>query len=222
MSTHTGCHHDNETGASGAQLVTMKHMKSALEPYLSADKKVLDFGCGDGGVTLGFSRHVREIVGVDPFDQVIERFRKKMEPNASCAYAASNTRAVQVDLVSQPLGESAKQFLQENKESFDIVLSSLALHHVEHVEYTLKSLYGLLKKDGGVACICDIVKKEASTFSHPNNHNNPHAFHLRGFSVEQVTQWLHDCGFTDPTFAFFSIEHMGIEIPLFMVTAKKL
>ncbi len=225
MSTTPSC--ENETGATLGQRVTTKHMKSALEPHLGSDKKVLDFGCGDGGVTLSFSRHVGEIVGVDPFGEAIEKFNKKMEPDATCAYAAPNTRAVQVDLVAQPLSEQAEKFFQENEGSFDVVLSSLAFHHIEHVDHTLKGLYRLVKKDG-LVCFCDIVKQENSTFYHPTGPNIPHVYHLQGFTVEQMTQWLQDSGFVDIHFELFTIEDMGVShlhteaFPLFMVMAKKL
>ena len=233
----------NETKAKMAQTIAMS-MKQRLEPLMEVKEqngdegnrdqtrekqvKVLDFGCGEGGITIGLSEDVGAIVGVDPSASAIKAFESKISEDGPCSFARRNTTAIQLNLLEEPLSERAQQFLDENRESFDIVVCSLTFHHIEHVDQVVSVMNALLKREQGVICVCDVLKTENSDCFHPLGPSRKHVFHLGGFSEDQVFQLLQGNGFHRINFEEFTIEKEDAEtgeltpFPLFLVTAVKL
>lgn len=54
-----------------------------LKKYANKDFKVLDLGCGSGGLTLKLSPHFKKIIGIDPFKDYLETAQQqKIKRNA--------------------------------------------------------------------------------------------------------------------------------------------
>lgn len=94
-------------------------------------KKVLDLGCGFGEHCKMFiERGAQKVVGIDISQKMLD-VAKKENSNEKITY------------VNMPM-----ENISELNETFDIVVSSLALHYVEDFSGVTKSIYSLLN-DGG-------------------------------------------------------------------------
>jgi SAM-dependent methyltransferase len=77
--------------------------------------RVLDCGCGGGGMPLSLAEHVREVVGIDPFDRFSDAGVKLGRERHM-----TNLRFVQADGLALPFGAR----------TFDLVLSHAVIEHV--------------------------------------------------------------------------------------------
>jgi ubiquinone/menaquinone biosynthesis C-methylase UbiE len=105
---------------------------------LGPDQRVLDLGCGTGGLALLIKRlhpHV-DVVGLDPDPQALARARRKA------------ARAGVVLQLEQGFGDA----LPYDDASFDRVLSAFVLHHVppEEKEPTMREVRRVLAPGGAL------------------------------------------------------------------------
>lgn len=94
-------------------------------------KSVLDIGCGTGN----FSKYcvdqgASNVIAVDISNKMIEKAR-------------SNNNNERIDFVCMPIED-----VDFPNESFDLIISSLALHYIEDYAGLVKKITFLLKKDG--------------------------------------------------------------------------
>jgi ubiquinone/menaquinone biosynthesis C-methylase UbiE len=105
---------------------------------LRAGQRVLDLGCGTGGLTLLIKRLHRDVdvVGLDPDPRALARARRK---------AQRAGLAIQFD---QGFGDA----LPYPERSFDRVLSAFVLHHLpaEDKEPTLREVRRVLRPEGSL------------------------------------------------------------------------
>ena len=112
--------------------------ESAMEwPYLQSlfpdfrGKRVLDLGCGFGGLCRYVSEHgAASVVGVDSSTRMLEE---------------AKARTVQTNIEYQ-LGSMTE--FESPPASFDVVLSTLALHYVENVEPLFRRVADVLVQGG--------------------------------------------------------------------------
>lgn len=119
--------------------------------------RVLDYGCGTGLVSLYLLPHVGEVVGADNSEGMLEVLRGKITSSG-----LSNLRAMRLNLEED----------EPPAERFDMVLTSMTLHHVGAIGRVLGAFYALLAP-GGVVCIADLDTE-------------PGTFHRRPETVESV------------------------------------
>lgn len=87
-----------------------------FKPYISSQTRVLDFGCGNGGMILHLRPHVREMVGLE---------------------VSESARALAVQ-TGVKIYEGL-DFLPES-ERFDVIISNSVLEHIPNVIDVMKSL----------------------------------------------------------------------------------
>jgi len=139
---------------------------------------VLDFGCGTGLLGLQFCSRVRSLTGVDSSQGMLAVFQKK-----AADQKLTNAKAVGLDLEA---GAALPG-------SYDVIVSSMTLHHVQDTELLLSKLYGVLKPSGYL-CIADL-DLEGGQF-HDSNEGVCHfgfdrtalqaAFEKTGFTIAQI------------------------------------
>jgi ubiquinone/menaquinone biosynthesis C-methylase UbiE len=95
--------------------------------------RVLDCGCGGGGMPLSFAEHVSEAVGIDPFD----RFRNA-GTRLRHEHGVTNLHFAQADGMALPFGGG----------SFDLVLSHAVIEHVARAERYLAECRRVLAPSG--------------------------------------------------------------------------
>jgi SAM-dependent methyltransferase len=95
------------------------------------DKKVLDLGCGFGWhCRYAREQHARLVIGVDISEKMIMRARESTDD------PAIEYRRIAIEDIDFPARE------------FDVVLSSLALHYVEHVDTVCRKVHHSLVPGG--------------------------------------------------------------------------
>jgi SAM-dependent methyltransferase len=142
---------------------------------LPADVDVLDFGCGTGLLTLALKPWVHSITGVDSSQGMLDMLNKKV--------AALNLDGVKTRLVDLARGD-------ELTGTYDLVVSSMTLHHVEAIE-PLVSLFHRILSPGGHLCIADL-DPEGGRF----HEDSAGIFHF-GFEREALAGVFREAGFDD-------------------------
>jgi len=95
------------------------------------DKKVLDLGCGFGWhCRFAREQHARFVIGVDISEKMITRARERSD-DSSIEYLR-----IAIEDIDFPARE------------FDVVLSSLALHYIEHLDTVCRKVHHSLVPGG--------------------------------------------------------------------------
>jgi ubiquinone/menaquinone biosynthesis C-methylase UbiE len=168
----------------------------------SADMEALDFGCGTGLLTLKLQPFVKSITGVDNSQGMLNMLQKKIE-----ARALSNVCARFVDLEHGGRIEG----------TYDLIVSSMTLHHVPDTLGLFREWFGLLRS-GGQLGFADLDKEDGSFHG-----DNTGVFHL-GFDRDKLKQMLCEVGFCDvrdTTATTVVREVSGQEYPVFLIIGVK-
>lgn len=150
---------------------------AALKKHLVDQKvsKILDFGCGTGLLAEHFLDICPHILGIDTSQGMLEKFilRFKNQPHVEC---------LALNLEQEPLPHEIG--------SFDVIMSSMAFHHLKNPKNILELLKKTLKPQG-VIFIIDL-DQEDGTF-HPDN-KSMGVEHF-GFSSEELESWAKQLDF---------------------------
>jgi ubiquinone/menaquinone biosynthesis C-methylase UbiE len=142
---------------------------------LTPDMDVLDFGCGTGLLTFALQPFVRSITGVDSSQGMLDVFKTKIKEQK-----LNNIKANYIDLDRGDVPEG----------SYNLIVSSMTLHHIKNVSSLLKLFYSILLPSGRLA-IADLDLDEGQFHS-----NNDGVFHF-GFDREVLHRMFIDAGFRD-------------------------
>ncbi|MCE5218346.1 class I SAM-dependent methyltransferase [bacterium] len=142
------------------------------EVLLSDALQALDYGCGTGLVTLGLQPGLGSIVAADSSEGMLRVLQDKL-----AAAQIDNVRTLKLDLEHEEPSEGR----------YDLIFSSLTMHHLEHPGVVIGRLAQMLQA-GGVLAIVDL-DKEAGDF-HADNTGVAHF----GFSAEEMQEMLRSAG----------------------------
>jgi SAM-dependent methyltransferase len=146
------------------------------EAQPTGDMDVLDYGCGTGLVSLFLLPHVRSMTGADSSPGMLEVLGKIRDEKLAAM------RTVKLDLENDPLPN----------ERYDMIVSSMVMHHVANLDRVLRSLHEMLLPNG-LLCIADL-DSEPGLFHHAEVAGGVH--HL-GFDRTAFQNRLGETGFTD-------------------------
>lgn len=93
----------------------------------------MDFGAGTGLIAGRLAPHVAHIVAVDISAAMLAQLASKPE-------LAGKVETIERDIIAEPLGRRV-----------DLIVSAMAMHHVEDTDALLKALYTHLAPGGRVA-----------------------------------------------------------------------
>ncbi|MEN6576116.1 MAG: class I SAM-dependent methyltransferase [Phycisphaerales bacterium] len=142
---------------------------------LSADMEVLDFGCGTGLLTLRLAPLVRSITGVDSSQGMLDVLAAKV-----ARQNLSNVKTLHLDL---DRGDALPG-------SYDLIVSSMTLHHIQKVDSLLDQFYRALSSSGCL-CIADLDSDDGQFHS-----DNQGVFHF-GFDRPTLRHAFTEAGFHD-------------------------
>lgn len=150
---------------------------------LQPGEKVLDVGCGTGGVTIPAKLRVGkngEVTGIDPAPEMIAVARQK----ASRAGLEIDFRVGVIESLPFPNG------------TFDAVTSSLMMHHLpEHVQVKgLAEIWRVLKP-GGWILIADMMRPSGSFFKRFFTSMVLHHGHGTQFGIEDLPKLMREAEF---------------------------
>ncbi|MBD3801339.1 MAG: class I SAM-dependent methyltransferase [Campylobacterales bacterium] len=165
---------------------------------LNDTMSVLDFGAGTGLLTYRVAPHVHSVTAVDTSEKMLEVLQSKSTPEHQIKTACC-------DITQMPLSET-----------FDGIISSMAMHHVEDTEGFLKTLYDHLNP-GGFIAVADLDKEDGSFHAHGNDG----VYHF-GFDRDKLIEMATKCGFVDAAFTTaLTIEKPDRNYPVFLFSAYK-
>ncbi len=111
---------------------TIKDIVSLVKPRLKkkiSDVSVLDVGCGYGEYSVSISRYVKNVVGVEPFEQAYK-------------YACKYSKGRNIKFYHNKIEE------YKTREKFDLVLSLTTLEHMPDADASFKNIFKLTSKGG--------------------------------------------------------------------------
>lgn len=190
------------------QQVTMAYgvadtMIRELKP--TAEMSVMDYGCGSGLIGMRLQPLAKHVVGVDSSKGMLDVFQEKVKKSG-------------FRNMSSQLADLEEDGVVEGR--FNMIVSSMAFHHVRKLSVLLKRLYELLLPGGSIG-IADL-DKEDGTF----HHDNTGVVHF-GFDRSALKNLFEEAGFHDvkdvtATTVVREVEGKGPrEYTIFLITGKK-
>jgi cyclopropane fatty-acyl-phospholipid synthase-like methyltransferase len=191
---------DDNPGHEERQLAVARAIEEALS--LSPRMSAVDVGAGTGRLSILLADRVGSVVVTDPSAGMVQVARKRIE----AAGLSDRLRAVQADLTTDRLDGA-----------YDVVWSSMALHHVEDLDGLLRSVAGLLV-DGGRLAIADLDEDPDGAFHADKIDFDGH----HGFDRGRLTEELVHAGFAEVSFVDATTILKGDrEFGVFLCTATK-
>jgi ubiquinone/menaquinone biosynthesis C-methylase UbiE len=138
---------------------------------ISPGMKCLEFGCGRGNLALMLPETV-SIVATDSSGEVIEVLKRKV-----AGFNHSNIVPCQIEFLAV-----------EESEQYDLIYSTLAMHHIKDISALLQKCARLLNQNGWLVIID--LDQEDGTF----HDDNGQIFHF-GFDRKELTQSIINAGF---------------------------
>ncbi|WP_455199531.1 class I SAM-dependent methyltransferase [Kaarinaea lacus] len=162
------------------------------------DMGVMDFGAGTGLISGHVVSKVSQITAVDISEAMLQKLAEKPE-------LKDKVHIVCQDITRQPLDRK-----------FDVIVSAMAMHHVEDTENLAKT-FALHLKPGGKIALADLDTEDGSF--HPENVEG--VYH-HGFDQDVLKSILENNGFADVEFVnAHTVNKEGKGYPVFLVTAIK-
>lgn len=159
---------------------------------------IMDFGSGTGLLLSNIAPHVGKITAVDISSSMNEVLRSKMN-TINC-----KLEIAEIDITKETLDRK-----------FDVIISSMAVHHIENLTDLFKIFYTLLHENGTIA-IADLDKEDGSFHT-----TNTGVFH-NGFDREEFLAIAKSVGFKDLKTKNASIvEKPTGSYSVFLLTGKK-
>ena len=149
---------DSERRKNRAKLIAEEISKSIQE---EKQYTALEFGCGTGLLSFCLNDKFEMITLVDTSKGMIDVLNAKIEK-----YKMNNMKSYQIDI-------NKNHILPDN--SYDIIYTSMALHHIIDTETTIKNLYRLLKKEGYL-CIVELDEDDGSFHKEEKDFNGHNGF----------------------------------------------
>jgi len=165
---------------------------------LNHDMQVMDFGAGTGLITSQIARHVKQVTAVDVSPAMLEQLADKLS-------TFDNINILCQNILKEPLNIQ-----------FDLIVSAMAIHHIENTDNLLKQ-FSLLLKPGAKIALADLDKEDGSF--HPADIQG--VYH-NGFERDDFKRLLEQNNFTDIKITTaHKVSKNGTIYPVFLATATR-
>ncbi|MCO5105750.1 MAG: methyltransferase domain-containing protein [Burkholderiaceae bacterium] len=142
---------------------------------LAGTERAMEFGCGTGLVTALVAPSVGRVLALDSSAGMLDVLRRKLRE-----LGIENVEPMEADLAQRmPAGP------------FDLVFSSMTLHHIEDVAGLIARVHDVLAPGGRIA-FADLDREDGSF----HGADVPGVMH-HGFEAAQLTRWIEAAGFAD-------------------------
>lgn len=162
------------------------------------DMELMDFGAGTGLISGNLAPKVARISAVDISQGMLDQLAAKPELHGKVEILCH-------DIMEVPL-----------EKHFDIIVSAMAMHHVEDTDKLIEQFAAHLR-DGGQVALADLDQEDGS-FHPPGTEGVYHA----GFNRNDLQFLLEKHGFSDVHFVTaYTVERDNKSFPIFLVMARK-
>ena len=159
---------------------------------------IMDLGAGTGLLSYFVAPHVAKIIAVDNSPSMLEEFKSK------ASEFDSETEVIEADISEEELNRS-----------FDGIISSMTIHHVEETKALFSKLYNMLNENGFIA-IADLDSEDGSF------HSDNTGVHHHGFERNELEKLAREVGFKNIKFDLAStIDKPHCTFTVFLMTAVK-
>jgi 2-polyprenyl-3-methyl-5-hydroxy-6-metoxy-1,4-benzoquinol methylase len=184
---------DDDPGHEKRQLAVARAIRESQT--LSPRLKAVVVGAGTGRLSILLADLVDTVVVTDPSAGMVQVARERIE----AAALSDRLRAVQLDLTTDRL-----------EGTYDVVWSSMALHHVQDLDALLRSVAGLLV-DGGRLFIADLDEDPEGAFHADKvDFDGHHGFQRQHLAEQLVRAGFEDVGFVDATTILKNDREFGV------------
>lgn len=164
---------------------------------LTPNMQIIDFGVGTGLLGFEIAKKVKQVYGVDTSAKMLEKLKEKNSDEL-------NIIPLQQEIIKEPLSQT-----------FDGLVSSMTLHHVEDLEAFFASIYKNIKENGFIA-IADL-EAEDGTF-----HSDNEGVHHFGFKENELRKIVEKSGFKNVLIENINtIKKPHRDFGVFLLTAEK-
>lgn len=171
---------------------------------IKKEYSAMEFGCGTGLISFNLVEKFENITLIDSSKDMIDVVKEKIEK-----YEVDNMKPYALDI-----------FDEEIIEKFDVIYTSMVLHHIQDISGLANKFYTLLN-DGGQVIIVDLDKEDGSFHKNEpgfNGHN--------GFEQEELKDILSKQGFKNINSKSFyydekKIDDEKVKYSLFIMKAQK-
>jgi len=164
---------------------------------LKNEMDIMDFGVGTGLLGFEIASQVKKVYGVDTSTQMLAKLQEKNSSELSI-------EPINQDIIKEPLSQT-----------FDGLVSSMTLHHVEDLKDFFNVIYKNINEDGFIA-IADLETEDGTFHS-----DNTGVFHF-GFEKKELCKIVESCGFKDVKFENINtINKPHRDFGVFLLTATK-
>ena len=198
---------DNEDMVNRSKVIAEK-IKNIISCKENAT--AMEFGCATGLISFNLVDNFKKIVLIDSSSKMIDVLNEKI------AYSKNtNMKPILMDLTKESY----------NSEKFDVIYTSMALHHIKDTKKIITDLYNLLNDDG-LLCIVELDKEDGSFHSNDvgfDGHN--------GFEHSEIIGIFMEVGLVnvgDETFCNINkimnkntLSEKTVEYSIFYVLGKK-
>jgi predicted TPR repeat methyltransferase len=186
-----------DTGAirvNGAQIIA-EAIQNKIK--LHSNMEIIDFGVGTGLLGFEIAKKTKQVHGVDTSKSMLEKLQEK---NSDELFI----KPYHQDILITPL-----------EETFDGLVSSMTLHHVENLEKFFTQIYKNIKEDGFIA-IADLESEDGTFHS-----DNAGVYHF-GFEEKTLCEVVERSGFKEVMIENINtINKPHKDFGVFLLTAKK-
>lgn len=193
---------DTEKRIKRAKIIADEILKSI---EVKKEYSALEFGCGTGLVSFNLRDNFYKITLVDNSQGMIDQLNMKIQDSN-----IQNMKAYHLDINDE----------HDKLSNYDVIYTSMALHHVKDIKGCLEILFKLLNT-GGYICIVDLTEEDGS-FHRLEKDFDGH----NGFNTDRLSEVLKEVGFKNIYAHVFhnDTKDVGdaiVDYSLFIMTGKK-
>lgn len=166
---------------------------------LNAGMQALDFGAGTGLLTLALLPYVAGMTALDTSAEMVRVLESKLS-----AAKLGGVKVLHGDVANQALPAAA----------YDLIVSSMAMHHICDVPGVLARLRPALRPGGWIA-LADLDAEDGSF------HPDPTGVYHQGFERGTMQEWLSRAGFRDASVRdAYRMERAGRGYGIFLAVGR--
>ncbi|MCX6076895.1 MAG: class I SAM-dependent methyltransferase [Campylobacterales bacterium] len=181
------------------RIVGAKKIADAITAKMELNNtmEIMDFGVGTGLLGFEIAKITKKVYGVDTSESMIKKLKEK---NNSEIHIETFCQ----DIIKEPL-----------KKTFDGIISSMTLHHIENIKDFFETIYKNINENGFIA-IADLELEDGTFHS-----DNTGVFHF-GFDENALSKIVLACGFKDVKFVNIdTINKPEKDFRIFLLTARR-